>query len=196
MKALWKRFQVGAIVVSACMLVLGIIMLVWPEISAITVCMILGALCVVAGMYKLVRYFRIGFAGVFFRFDLGAGILYTLAGLLLLIHPQDAMTILPMAAGIYILFGSVMDIQIAVEMHRFGLGNWVLSLILGILDTCLGFYLLFNPFSGAAALMMAIGICLIIGSIQNLYSVFCISKAVRNSKKDRIIDVEWSPMDF
>ena len=64
MKALWKRFQVGAIVVSACMLVLGIIMLVWPEISAITVCMILGALCVVAGVYKLVRYFRIGFAGV------------------------------------------------------------------------------------------------------------------------------------
>ena len=44
--------------------------------------------------------------------------------------------------------------------------------------------------------MMAIGICLIIGSIQNLYSVFCISKAIRNSKQDRIIDVEWSPMDF
>ena len=119
-----------------------------------------------------------------------------LAGLLLLIHPQDATAILPMAAGIYILFGSVMDIQTAVEMHRFGLGNWVLSLILGILNTLLGFYLLFNPFSGASALMMAVGICLIVGSIQNLYSVLCISKAIRDSKKDRIIDVEWSPMDF
>ena len=196
MKALWKKFQVGAIAVSVCMLILGIVMLVWPEISAMTVCVILGILCAVAGVYKLVRYFRLGFAGVFFRFDLGAGILYILAGLLLLIHPQDAAAILPMAAGIYILFGSVMDIQISVEMHRFGLGNWVLSLILGILDACLGFWLLFNPFSGAAALMMAVGICLIIGSVQNLYSVYCISKAVRDSKKDRIIDVEWSPMDF
>ena len=195
MKALWKRFQTGAIAVSVCMLILGIVMLVWPEISAMTVCVILGILCALAGVYKLVRYFRLGFAGVFFRFDLGAGILYILAGLLLLLHPQDAMTILPMAAGIYILFGSVMDIQIAVEMHRFGLGNWVLSLILGILDTLLGFYLLFNPFSGASALMMAIGICLIIGSIQSLYSIFCITKVIRESKKDRIIDVEWSPMD-
>lgn len=196
MKDLWKKFQVGAIAVSVCMLVLGIVMLVWPEISAMTVCVILGILCAAAGVYKLVRYFRLGFAGVFFRFDLGAGILYILAGLLLLIHPQNATAILPMAAGIYILFGSVMDIQISVEMHRFGLGNWVLSLILGILDACLGFWLLFNPFSGAAALMIAVGICLIIGSVQNLYSVFCINKAVRDSKKDRIIDVEWSPMDF
>lgn len=196
MKALWKKFQVGAIAVSVCMLVLGIVMLVWPEISAMTVCVILGILCAAAGVYKLVRYFRLGFAGVFFRFDLGAGILYILAGLLLLIHPQNATAILPMAAGIYILFGSVMDIQISVEMHRFGLGNWVLSLILGILDACLGFWLLFNPFSGAAALMIAVGICLIIGSVQNLYSVFCINKAVRDSKKDRIIDVEWSPVDF
>ena len=196
MKGLWKKFQVGAIAVSVCMLILGTVMLVWPDISAVTICVILGALCAAAGVYKLVRYFRLGFAGVFFRFDLGAGILYILAGLLLLIHPQDATAILPMAAGIYILFGSVMDIQTAVEMHRFGLGNWVLSLILGILNTLLGFYLLFNPFSGASVLMMAVGICLIVGSIQNLYSVFCISKAIRDSKKDRIIDVEWSPMDF
>ena len=39
--------------------------------------------------------------------------------------------------------------------------------------------------------MMAVGICLIVGSIQNFYSVYCISKAIRESKKDRIIDVEW-----
>ena len=96
-----------------------------------------------------------------------------------------------MAAGIYILFGSVLDIQGAVEMRRFGLRNWGGSLVLGILNTALGFYLLFNPFTGASALMMAVGICLIVGSIQNLYSVYCISKAIRESKKDRIIDVEW-----
>lgn len=195
MKALWKNFQTGAIAVSVCMLVLGIVMLIWPEISAMTVCVILGVLCALAGIYKLVRYFRLGFAGVFFRFDLGAGILYILAGLLLLLHPQDAVTILPMAAGIYILFGSVMDIQVAVEMHRFGLGNWLLSLILGIVNTLLGFYLLFNPFTGASALMMAVGICLIIGSIQSLYSIFSITKVIRECKKDRIIDVEWSPLD-
>ena len=49
MKALWKKFQVCAIAVSVCMLILGIVMLVWPEISAVTICVILGALCAAAG---------------------------------------------------------------------------------------------------------------------------------------------------
>ena len=50
MKELWKRFKVGAIAVSVCMLVLGLVMLIWPEISGMTVCMILGVLCVGAGV--------------------------------------------------------------------------------------------------------------------------------------------------
>ena len=45
-----------------------------------------------------------------------------------------------------------------------------------------------------ASLTLAGGICLVIGSIQNFYSVFCISKAIRESKKDRIIDVEWESL--
>lgn len=195
MKELWKRFQVGAIAVSVCMLVLGLVMLIWPEISGMTVCIILGALCAAAGVYKLVRYFRLGFAGVFFRFDLGSGILSILAGLLLLLHPRDAMTLLPMAVGIYILFGSVLDVQIAVEMHRFHLRDWFASLLLGIVNILLGFYLLFNPFSGAAALMIVVGISLLVGGVQGLYSVYCISRAIKASKHDRIIDVEWDSMD-
>ena len=59
MKALWKKFQVCAIAVSVCMLILGTVMLVWPDISAVTICVILGALCAAAGVYKLVRYFRL-----------------------------------------------------------------------------------------------------------------------------------------
>lgn len=195
MKELWKRFKVGAIAVSVCMLVLGLVMLIWPEISGMTVCMILGALCVVAGVYKLVRYFQLGFAGVFFRFDLGSGILSILAGLLLLLHPRDAMTLLPIAVGIYILFSSVLDVQIAVEMYRFHLRDWVASLLLGVVNILLGFYLLFNPFTGAAALMMVVGISLLVGGVQGLYSVFCISRAIKASKRDRIIDVEWDPID-
>lgn len=194
MKELWKRFKVGAIAVSVCMLVLGLVMLIWPEISGMTVCMILGALCVVAGVYKLVRYFQLGFAGVFFRFDLGSGILSILAGLLLLLHPRDAMTLLPIAVGIYILFSSVLDVQIAVEMYRFHLRDWVASLLLGVVNILLGFYLLFNPFTGAAALMMVVGISLLVGGVQGLYSVFCISRAIKASKRDRIFDAEWDPI--
>lgn len=141
------------------------------------------------------RYFKLGFVGLFFQHDLVLGIFSILAGILLLIHPLGAAAFLPIVAGIYIVMGSIFDIQISVEMHRIGIGNWVLSLVLGIIGAIFAFFLILNPFDGITALMVYIGISLIIGSIQGLYTVHCISSAVKASKNDNIIDVTWTTKD-
>lgn len=171
------------------MLALGIVMLIWPEISAVAVCYILGAVCIGTGIYEIARYFKLGFAGLFFRYDLILGIFSILAGILLLLHPLGAAAFLPIVAGIYIVMGSIFDIQISVEMRRLGISSWVFALVLGIIGMIFAFFLILNPFDGIAALMICVGISLIIGSIQNLHTVHCISNAVKMSKSDDIIDV-------
>lgn len=190
MKETWKRFRMGAIAVSCCMLALGILMILWPDISALTVCILLGIFCIVAGAYAIVRYFKLGVAGIFFRSDLTFGIFSILLGLLLLMHPYGGVTFLPIAVGFFMIIGSVVDIQVSVEMHRLQFRNWGLTLALGIVNIIFAFLLLINPFQGAAVLMVFVGVSLIIDSIQNFYSVFCISKAIRASKNDRVIDIE------
>lgn len=191
MKERWKRFRRLALVMSFCMLALGIVVVIWPEISAVAVCWILGIICIASGIYEMVRYFNLGFAGLFFRFDLTLGICSILAGILMLLHPMGAAALLPFAAGLYIITGSVFEIQSSVEMRRLGIGNWGMSMALGIISTVFAFFLLLNPFQGVAALMIFIGISLIIGSIQNLYTVHCISSAI----KDDVIDVSWESID-
>lgn len=195
MKERWKRFRRLSLVISFCMLALGIVMVIWPEISAVAVCCILGIICLATGIYEMVRYFNLGFAGLFFRFDLTLGICSILAGILLLLHPAGAAALLPFAAGLYMITGSVFDIQSSVEMRRLGIGNWWLSMVLGVVSTIFAFFLLLNPFQGVAALMVFIGISLIVGSIQNLYTVHCISSAVKASRKDDVIDVSWRTID-
>ena len=195
MKESWKRFRRLSLVISFCMLALGIVMVIWPEISAVAVCCVLGIICLATGIYEMVRYFNLGFAGLFFRFDLTLGICSILAGILLLLHPAGAAALLPFAAGLYIITGSVFDIQSSVEMRRLGIGNWWLSMALGIVSTIFAFFLLLNPFQGVAALMVFIGISLIVGSIQNLYTLHCISSAVKASRKDDVIDVSWKSID-
>lgn len=192
MKEVWKQFRVGAIVVNCCMLALGLLMVIWPGVSALTVCIVLGILCIAMGIYELVRYFKLGLAGLFFRYDLSLGICGVLAGILLLLHPHGAMVLLPIAAGLYIIIGSILNIQVSVEMRRIGLGNWVAVLILGIIDLVFAMFLLMNPFEGAAALMILAGITLIVGGIQNFYLIYCISKAVKAVRNNKIVDVEWS----
>ena len=195
MKERWKRFRRLSLGISFCMLALGIVMVIWPEISAVAVCCVLGIICLATGIYEMVRYFNLGFAGLFFRFDLTLGICSILAGSLLLLHPAGAAALLPFAAGLYIITGSVFDIQSSVEMRRLGIGNWWLSMVMGVVSTIFAFFLLLNPFQGVAALMVFIGISLIVGSIQNLYTVHCISSAVKASRKDDVIDVSWRSID-
>lgn len=191
MKEKWRQFRLWAIMISTCMLALGVLTVIWPRISAVAVCYILGAVFIGTGIYEIVRYFKLGFAGLFFRHDLVSGIFSILVGLLLIIHPLGAAAFLPIVAGIYIVMGSIFDIQISVEMRRIGIGNWVLSLVLGIIGAIFAFFLILNPFDGITALMIYIGILLIIGSIQSLYTVHCITSAVKASKNNDIIDGTW-----
>ena len=149
-----KRYRLWAIVVSCCMIVLGAAMILRPDISALAVCYLTGALCIAMGVCEIARYFSIGVIGILFRFDLIVGILSTLAGVLLLAHPTGALTVLPIILGFYIIIDSVFSIQAAVELRRFGLGSWGLNLLLGIVGAVLGVLMILDPFDGAAALMV------------------------------------------
>lgn len=195
MKEKWKQFRVWAMVISICMLVLGVLTLIWPRISAVAVCYILGVMCIGAGVYEIVRYFELGFVGLLFQYDLVLGIFSILAGVLLIIHPIGAAAFLPIVAGIYIVMGSIFDIQISVEMRRMGIKDWIPSLILGIVGAVFAFFLILNPFDGVTALMIYVGVSLIIGSIQSIYTVHCISRAVKLYKTDDVIEAEWTSED-
>ena len=63
-------------------------------------------------------------------------------------------------------------------------------LAFGIVSIMLALFLLINPFAGAKALMILIGAALILGSLQTFSSIHCISKAVKASRNDQIIDLE------
>lgn len=195
MRKKWKQFQKGAIAVSCAMLAFGVLMIVWPGISALAACIVLGIFCMIAGAYTVVRYFKLGRAGVFFQSDLFFGICSILVGGLLLLHPYGAAMFLPIAAGIFVLIGSVGDIQKAMEMRRLHFGNWAIALVLGILNTVFAFLLLANPFGAAKVLMVFVGISLVVNGIRDLYLAHCISNAVKSSKNDEIIDVEWRSID-
>ncbi len=195
MREKWKRLRMGAGVTCICMFVLGIVMVIWPGISVLTACMLLGAFCILGGLYEVFRYFKLGNAGVFFRYDFSSGIFSILAGIFLLLHPHGIAMLLPIAAGLYILTRSIQDLQTAFEMRRSHYGNWIIILLLGVADLVFALLLLFNPFGGAKALTLFLGIALIVNSLRSLYLIYGISRAVKNSRNDDVIDVEWKSLD-
>lgn len=83
-----------------------------------------------AGIYEIIRYFDLGLIGVLFRYDLFLGIMSVLAGVLLLLHPNGALVILPVILGFYIILASVFSIQISTEARHFGFSGWWGALLL------------------------------------------------------------------
>lgn len=193
MKQLWKQFRTGSAIMSVCMLIIGILMVVWPGVSALVICYLLGAVCLLTGIYSLVRYFRLGGAGLFFSFDMTFGLCCILAGVLLLLHPYGAVSLLPIAVGLYMIISGISALQTTLEMHRYNYKNWIVSLIFSIVMILIAVFLFLNPFTSARAFMRFIGIALILNGVQRIYSIVTISRAVgRFDDEDDVIDVDWT----
>ena len=190
-----KSYKTWAIVISAVTMVLGLVMICWPGVSAVAVCYLMGAVCIAAGIYEIIRYFDLGLIGVLFRYDLFLGIMSVLAGVLLILHPNGALVILPVILGFYIILASVFSIQISTEARHFGFSGWWASLVMGIAGAVLGVLMILDPFSGAAALMVFTGVSLLVTGIESIYAIICISKVFRSSGHQKIIEASWRPVD-
>ena len=190
-----KSYKTWAIVISAVTMVLGLVMICWPGVSAVAVCYLMGAVCIAAGIYEIIRYFDLGLIGVLFRYDLFLGIMSVLAGVLLILHPNGALVILPVILGFYIILASVFSIQISTEARHFGFSGWWASLAMGIIGAVFGVLMILDPFSGAAALMVFTGVSLLVTGIESIYAIICISKVFRSSGHQKIIEASWRPVD-
>ena len=81
-----KTYKTWAIVLAVVTMVLGLVMVFWPGISAVAICYLMGAVCIAAGIYEIIRYFDLGLIGVLFRYDLFLGIMSVLAGIFLIFY--------------------------------------------------------------------------------------------------------------
>lgn len=190
-----KTYKTLAIVLSVVTMALGLVMICWPSISAVAICYLMGAVCIVVGIYEIIRYFDLGLIGVLFRYDLFLGIMSVLAGILLVLHPDGGVVILPVVLGFYIILASVFSIQISTEARHFGFSGWWGALLLGIAGAILGVLMILDPFRGAAALMVFTGISLLVTGVESIYAIICISKVFRSSGHQKIIEASWHDCD-
>lgn len=172
-----KNAKTAYIAVSVVMIILGLLLVLFPALSALTLCYIVGAVVTIFGAVKLLSYFSRDLFRLAFQFDFALGIFAVLAGILILLHPTNVVNVMPVIIGVFVLLDGSFKIQTARDAKIFGLHGWWGILVLAIL-TCLGgLFLIINPFSGAVALMILLGATLIMDGIQNLCVVAYTVKA-------------------
>ena len=89
-----KKAKHAYITVSVIMVILGLVLVIWPEMSLSVLCYLIGAMLVIGGIVKLIGYFSKDLYRLAFQFDFAFGILSILLGLVFIIHPEHIISIL------------------------------------------------------------------------------------------------------
>ena len=179
-----KRAKSAYIAVSVIMVILGAVLMLNPGLSMLTLCYLIGGLMVIFGITRLVGYFSKDLFRLAFQFDLALGIFCMLAGIVILVHPNNIMKLLPVIIGLFVTIDGVFKMQTAIDSKCFGLKRWYAILILAVVTCVFGLLLIIDPFAGGKALMILFGVTMMIDGIQNLCVVLYTVKTVNGIRKD------------
>ncbi len=184
-----RTAKIGCYAVSALQLVLGIVLIVKPEMSATVLCRLLGVCLLIAGFVRLVGYFSRDLYRLAFQFDLAYGILTMVLGLLMLLRTEAVVRFLLPVVGILVLLDGLLRLQTALDARGFGIQRWWLILVAAVFVGAFGLLLLLQPDAGLTAAMILLGVALVLDALLSLAAMLLLVKIIRHQRPD-IIDVE------
>ena len=179
-----KAAKLGYIVTSLFLCGTGVVLMVWPKLSARVLCRMAGVLLIVCGIIKLIGYFSRDLYRLAFQFDLAFGLLSAVMGLLLLLYTDGVIRGLHVVIGVIALSDGLFKLQTALDARRFGLDRWWMIAVTAIVSAVFGLILVADPFAGAMALMMMTGLTFLAEGVLNLCVALCAVKIIQNKKEE------------
>jgi uncharacterized membrane protein HdeD (DUF308 family) len=163
--------------------ILGVVALVVPETMEKTLGYLLGIVLIVAGGVSIIGYLIREAHENYYRNDFVYGLAGIVIGIIVLLKVEIIISLIPLLLGILVTVSGCAKLQDVVDMKRMNYGNWVLMLILSLINLALGLVLIFNPFKAATLLFRVIGIGLIFSGVTDCVTTIYFA----NKYKDYII---------
>ena len=199
MKTAAKQLRRSIVIADIALILLGFLLIAFPDQSAALICRIIGILLCVMGVIRAIVYFAGERHIVLGSFALVQGAALIGFGLLFAIHPEQLASILILALAISLIVSGVMKLQYAIDFARLHIRIWWLQLLSAAALIVLGIVALANPFETASALMIYTGISIACGAIWDLASILWLGKQIdkaANLLKDRGAQADAIDVDY
>lgn len=174
---------------SVCALVIGILLVIWPEAAIIYLVITVGVLFLLPGLMGLLSY-------VFYRrrntevertfpiIALGS----TLLGFWLMIKPDFFVNILMYLLGVLLVLGSLSQLINFISVRKI-IKVPVFLYVISVLILAAGIVILFNPFTAATIPFIVLGIASIVYALNDLIRLlFYYGKRNKNVTDVKIIE--------
>ena len=163
-----KKCEMYSMIISILMIVLSLCLIFKPVKSIETFVLLFSIIMLVNGVIGVVTYFTIESDERLFSFDLLSGITNILAGVLVFIYRSSLVEVFPIMLGIYVIVSNLLKMQISINLSTVPESNWVLLVIMSILNMIIGVLLITNPFESIITITTLCGIFLLVSEVISI----------------------------
>ena len=183
-----KKSAWSSIIESVATVILGILLIVWPNEVIRIIAYVMGAVLVVKGAYQVINYFVVKGQNDFFNNNLLGGVISVLIGVTLLILGEEIAHVFRIVIGIFLIYESLVRINTSIKLHAANINAWKYVLILALMMLIVGVFVTF--YSGAVVtligwMMILAGLIGIVGDVMFIqYLNIIVEKLIGKNQKD------------
>ena len=168
----WKVQEIGGAVT---LLICGLVLLLMPELTLVTIANVIGILVIMIGAFFLIGYFlRKELAAG--NNDLIKGLVIVCIGIFICVKSELVVSVLPVVLGIGVVLSGILKLQHAFDLKRMGFDTWVRIGLTAVVNIFIGLIVILNPFSTVAWLMRLVGIGFLFSGVTDLITTIYVSK--------------------
>lgn len=175
-----KKLKWNVIISSVIYVALGVILLIWPEMTAKNICYVVGVISIAVGVVNLIDYIRKDYSVDEYRYNLVYGMVFILLGIFIFVKVETVISIIPVLLGFAVTVSGLLKFQNAVDLVRMKYSGWGIVMIVSILNIAFGVVLIMNPFASAMILFICIGIGMIYSGVSDLIATIMLSRSIKS----------------
>lgn len=175
LEKVFKKTGWISILESAIFGILGAILIWNPNVIVKVIAYILGAIFIVVGLGKIINYFASKGKYDFYNYDLIYGVIATVIGIISISYSSAISSVFRIIIGIWILYSSLIRLNLSIKLRTMNVKAWIYSLILAIIMFIGGLYIILN----SGAIVTTIGIMMIVYAVIDIIEDVIFMKNVK-----------------
>lgn len=179
MKSVLQEQRRSSALVALVTIVLGVVLVVWPDRSVSMICAILGGSLLLCGLLYVIGWFAGKRRQSKSVFMIIPGVILAGLGVWLMTSSSTVIALIQYVFGAVVLFHGILDLQATLALLTQRMSKWWIDLLLALLTLGLGLLILANPFGTFAALVVLIGVALIYDGASDLWLILRLSRAAK-----------------
>lgn len=180
-----KELKWQSLLTSALYVIMGIILLVYPETTARTLCYVVGIAGVVIGIFTVLAYLFRDVQKNYYRNDFILGMVEVALGAFVLYKADLIIALIPFLLGILVVISGISKLQNCIDVRRMNYGSGLVFFIMAMVNIVIGVVLVMAPFEAAKVMFMLIGVGLLISGITDTVATLYMARKVKEFVKNR-----------